>query len=85
MPVFGNRGGAPYPPCDFDVKLVRLDRERLLGFELVIREVDELEPLQEHAQDEGSLLQSELPANAGALPGAEGLVGVRRSGPGSPG
>ena len=52
--------------------------ERLLGLELVVGEVDELEPLQEHAQHEDGLLQGELPADAGALPGAERLVGVRR-------
>ena len=71
-------GRAPGPRLDPDLEVVGLDRERLLGFELVVGEVDELEPLQEHAQHEGGLLQRELPADAGALPGAEGLVGVRR-------
>src|SRR3954454_22210631 len=60
------------------MKVVGLDRERLLGFELVIRKVDEREPLQEHAEDEGGFLQSKLSTDASALPGAEGLVGVRR-------
>ena len=47
--------------------------------------VDELEPLQEHAEHQSGLLQRELASDAGPLAGAEGLVGVvgidaRRSG-----
>jgi hypothetical protein len=52
---------------------------RLLRLELVVCEVDELEPLEQHAQDECRFLQGELPADAGALPSAEGFVGVRRN------
>ena len=44
---------APGPRPDLDVEVVGFDRQRLLGFELIVREVDELEPLQEHAQHEG--------------------------------
>lgn len=59
-----------------DVEVVRLDGQRLLGLQLVVGVVHKLEPLQEHAQHQVGLLQGKLPANAGALPRAEGLVGV---------
>ena len=61
-------------------KLIGLDRERRLDVQLVVQVVHELEPLHQHAEDERGLLQRELAADAGPLPGAERLVGVRRDG-----
>jgi hypothetical protein len=60
------------------VEVVGLNGERLRGFELIVGKVDEFEPLKEHTQNQDSLLHGELPSDAGALPRAEGLVGVRR-------
>ena len=63
---------------DLDAEVVGLDGERRLDVQLVVAVVDELEPLQQHAEHERGLLQGELAADAGPQPGAERLVGVRR-------
>ena len=59
---------------DLDVEVVGLDGQRGLGPQLVVEVVNELEPLQQHAQHQRGLLQGELAPDAGALPGAERLV-----------
>jgi hypothetical protein len=63
---------------DLEAKLVGLDGEGLLRLELVVQMVDELEALQEHTENQGGLLQRELPADTRTLPGAKRLVRVRR-------
>ena len=80
--VSGAVAARPVRSLTLMMEVVRLDGERLLGFELVVGKVDELEPLKKHTQHKDRLLHGELPADAGALPSTEGLVGVRRdSGP----
>src|SRR5271165_5282010 len=69
---------APRARLHANDEIRRLDRQRLFGFKLIVGEVDKLEALQQHGQDERRLLQRELAADTGSLPGAEGLVGVRR-------
>ncbi len=70
---------APFARLHPNDEIRGLDRPRLLGLELIIGEVDKLEALQQHGQDQRRLLQRELAADARALPGAEGLVGVGRN------
>ncbi len=55
---------------------IGLDRQAFLDFQLVFGVVDQLEPLQDHAEDQRRLLHRELASDAGALAVAEGLVGV---------
>ena len=73
------RRRAPRARLHANDEIRRLDRQRLFGLELIIGEVDKLEALQQHGQDERRLLQRELAADAGALPSAEGLIGVGRN------
>ena len=63
---------------NLDAEIGRLDGEGLPYLQLVIRVVDELEALQDHPQDQRRLQHGELAPDAGALAGAERLVGVGR-------
>ena len=74
-----SRRRAPRARLHANDEIRRLDRQRLFGLELIVGEVDKLEALQQHGQDERRLLQRELAADAGALPGPEGLIGVGRN------
>ena len=62
------------------VSPVGLEGQRLLDLELVVRVVDELEPLQDHAEHQRRLLQRELAPDAGPLPRAERPERVRAAG-----
>ena len=72
------RSGPVGAGTDLDPEVVGLDGERRLGVELVVPMIDELEPLQQHAEDERRLLQGELAPDARPQAGAERPVRRRR-------
>ena len=61
-----------------DLEAIRLDRQRFLDLQLVVLVIEELEPLQDHAEDQRRLLHGELPSDTGALAVAERLEGPGR-------
>ncbi len=66
------------PQFHLHLEPVGFDRQAFLDLQLIVRVIDQLEPLQDHAQNQRRLLHRELTSDTGALAVAEGLVGVDR-------
>ena len=72
-------GGAAGALLDLDGQAVGFDGQTLFDLELIVQVVDEVEALQQHAEDEHRFLHGELAADAGPLTGTERLERVRRN------
>ena len=71
-------GGAAGALLDLDGQTVGFDRQTLFDLQLIVQVIDEVEALQQHAEDEHRFLHGELAADAGPLTGTERLERVRR-------